>query len=151
MVEIKGFKLIGLALETKTVNKNGRSAIDCGNLWQKFEKGHFSDRIPGKLSNEIFAVYHNYEGDYRKPFSYFIGCKVKSDTQIPDEMTSLQIPDGKYLLFKAIGEMPDCISKAWGVIWSSDFDRAYSSDFEIYGEKSRDRKNVEIDIFLSIK
>ena len=65
--------LIGLSLKTKTTNANGQSNIDCGNLWQEFEKENYADKIPGKLSDEILAVYHQYEGDYTKPFSYFIG------------------------------------------------------------------------------
>jgi predicted transcriptional regulator YdeE len=151
MVEIKEFKLIGLALETKTMNRNGRSALDCRNLWQKFNDGHFAEKIPGKLSDEIYAVYHSYEGDYTKPFLYFIGCKVKSDTEVPGTMQSLVIPNGIYRVVKVKGEIPDSISKAWGVIWSSDLKRAYRTDFEVYGEKCKDLKNAEIDIFVSVK
>jgi len=75
------FKLIGLKLNNKTTNESGRSGIDCGNLWQKFETENFVEKIPGRLSDEIYAVYYDYEGDHTKPFSYFIGCKVKFDTQ----------------------------------------------------------------------
>lgn len=82
-VEIKEISLIGLSLKTKTTNTNGQSSIDCKNLWHEFEEGKYADIIPGKLSDEIFGVYHHYEGDSTKPFSYFVGCKVKSGTEIP--------------------------------------------------------------------
>ena len=81
-IEIKEFRLLGLALKIMTANENGRSAIDCGNLCQKFEKEHYANKITGKLSDEIFAVYYNYEGDHTRPFSYFIGCKVKMTHQL---------------------------------------------------------------------
>ena len=62
---------------------NGQSSIDCGNLWQEFVKGKYAEIIPNKLTDEILAVYHQYEGDHTKPFSYFIGCKVNADTEAP--------------------------------------------------------------------
>jgi predicted transcriptional regulator YdeE len=151
MVEIRECKLIGLQLEARTSNRNGQSAIDCGKLWQKFESGRFAEKIPGKLSSEILAVYYDYEKDYTKSFSYFIGCKVNPDTRVPDGMDSLMIPKGNYKIVKAKGRLPDCVSKAWGVIWSVILPRSYQADFEVYGEKSKDWNNAEIEIFLSVK
>lgn len=150
-IEIKGFKLIGLALKTKTTNENRQSAIDCGNFWQKFETGNYAEKIPGKLSNEIFAVYHSYEGDYTKPYSYFIGCKVKNDTEVPPGMDSLIIPAGQYEKFIAKGIMPDCVAETWKEIWRSNISRAYHPDFEVYDERSKDWNNAEVEIFISVK
>jgi len=150
-MEIKEFKLIGLALETKTTNENGQSSIDCGKLWQKFTEGKYVDRIPDKLADDIFAVYYNYEGDHTKPFSYFLGCQVKTIENIPEDMEYLVIPDGKYQVFTAIGKMPDCVAKAWNDIWISGIERAYRFDFEVYSEKSRDWNNAEVEILLSVK
>lgn len=42
------FKFIGLKLGHNTTNEGGQSAIDCGNLWQKFENENFADRIHDK-------------------------------------------------------------------------------------------------------
>jgi len=151
MEKVKAFRLIGLALKNKTSNENGRSGIDCGNLWQKFEKEDTFNKLQGKISNEIFAVYYNYEGDHTKPFSYFIGFKVSPDLNVPHGMDSIIIQDGNYQLFTAKGKMPDCIATAWEKIWSSDISRAYQADFEIYGEKSKDWSNSEIEIFISVK
>src|SRR3981081_2321815 len=112
-VEIEEIKLIGLPLETKTTNKDGRSSIDCGNLWQRFEKENYVSKIPGKLSNDILAVYHQYEGDHTQPFSYFLGCKVKQDTEVPQGLESLTITKGTHQKIMAIGKMPDCVINAW--------------------------------------
>ncbi|MEX1238839.1 MAG: effector binding domain-containing protein, partial [Cyclobacteriaceae bacterium] len=83
-IKTGGFKLIGIKLPHKTSNEGGRSSVDCGKLWEKFNDDHIRDRIPGKISDEIYAVYFGYEGDHTKPFSYFIGCKVKLETRTPD-------------------------------------------------------------------
>jgi predicted transcriptional regulator YdeE len=148
-VSIEEFKLTGISLLSKTTNENGQSAIDCGNLWQQFEKGNCMDKIPGRLSDEIVAVYYDYEGDHTKPFSYFIGCKVADHSQVPEDFKSITIPAGKYEKIVAKGKMPDCMTEAWKEIWNSDIPRAYQKDFEIYDERSRDWKNSEVTIFIS--
>lgn len=150
-MRIDKFKLVGLLLNQRTTNVNGQSGIDCGNLWQKFETENFAERIPDKLSEEIYAVYFDYEGDHTKPFSYFIGCKVKPEKEAPKGMDSLLIPDMVYSKIIAKGQMPDCIADAWKDIWASKIDRAYHYDFEIYDERSKDWSDAEVEIFVSIK
>ena len=54
----------------------------------------YAEIIPNKLTGEILAVYHQYEGDHTKPFSYFIGCKVKADTEVPPGLETLTIAKG---------------------------------------------------------
>ena len=141
--------LIGIALPQKTTNENGQSSIDCGTLWQRFEKESIHSQIPAKLNNEVYAVYHDYEGDYMKPFSYFIGCKTEPGVQVPEGLLSLTIPTGAYQKFLAKGKMPMCIAEAWQAIWAADIRRAYTFDFEIYGERSYNWDDAEVDIFVS--
>ena len=149
-IELEEITLMGLSLKKKTTNANGQSNIDCGNLWQKFEKEKYAEKIPGKLSNEILAVYHQYEGDYTKPFSYFIGCRVNVGTELPQELDGMVIPRGTYQKTIAKGKIPDCVVAAWKQIWSSDIARAYQADFEVYDERSRVWNNAIVDIFLSV-
>lgn len=145
------FQLIGLNLGRKTSNEAGQSGIDCGNLWQKFETGGFAEKIPDLLSNAIYAVYFDYEGDHSKPFSYFIGCKVKLGTKVPTGMDRLIVPSQNYSKVIAMGEMPDCLKESWSKIWTSQIDRAYQFDFEIYDDRSRDWDDAEVEIFVSSK
>lgn len=148
-VKIKEFKLIGIKLNKKTTNANGQSGIDCGNMWQKFSTESIVEKIPGKLSNEIYAVYYEYEGDHTQPYSYFIGCKVASSTIPPVGLDSITIGTEEYTQLIAKGKMPDCIAHIWQQIWASDMKRKYSYDFEIYGERSQDWDNAEVEVFLS--
>ena len=150
-IELEEIKLVGLALKAKTTNVNEQSSIDCGNLWQEFENGNYAEMIPNKLTDEIVAVYHNYEGDHTKPYSYFIGCKVKADTETPSGLSTLELAQGSYHKIDAKGIMPDCVVETWKEIWASDIPRAYKMDFEIYDERSKDWSNVEVEIYLSVK
>jgi predicted transcriptional regulator YdeE len=150
-IELGEAKLIGLALKGKTTNINEQSSIDCGNLWQEFEKGKYAEKIPNKLTDEILAVYHQYEGDYTEPFSYFIGCKVKADTEVPAGLETLTIAKGIYQKINAKGKMPDCVVNAWKEIWISNIPRSYKMDFEVYDERSKDWSNAEVEVYLSIE
>jgi predicted transcriptional regulator YdeE len=143
------FQLIGLSLGKKTRNEAGQSGIDCGTLWQKFETGGFAKKIPDLLSNAIYAVYFDYEGDHNKPFCYFIGCKVNPGTKVPAGMDRLIIPPQNYSIVVARGEMPDCLIESWSKIWKSKIDRAYRFDFEVYDDRSKDWDDAEVEIFVS--
>ncbi len=149
--KLPDFKLIGLKLDRKTTNEGGQSNIECGNLWKKFETENFARRIPNKLSDEIYAVYFDYEGDHTQPFSYFIGCRVEIDTEAPQGMDSLTIPEQSYTKVMAKGKMPDCLSNTWQDIWRSNIERSYRHDFEIYDDRSKDWSHAEVDIFVSSK
>jgi predicted transcriptional regulator YdeE len=150
-VSVEEINLIGLSLKTKTTNANGQSHTDCKNLWHVFEDGKYDGIIPDKCSDEIYGVYHHYEGDSTQPFSYFIGCKVKKDTTVPEGLESITIPEGTYEKITVKGKMPDCVTQAWKDIWASDFTRTYHTDFEIYDERSKDWNNAEVDVYLSVK
>ena len=150
MTEKKGnFKLVGLKLNGKTTNQNNQSSKDCGNLWQKFETGKIFDLIPEKLSNEIYAVYFNYEKDETTPFSYFIGCKVDKNSETPKGLEEIMIPTQEYSKFRAKGVMTGCITDTWKEIWNSDIKRKFGFDFEVYDERSQDWSNAEVDIYIS--
>lgn len=149
--EIEEFYLIGLSLKDKTSNINQQAMIDCGNLWQRFEKEKITTQIPNKLGEELFAVYHDYDGDYTQPYAYFIGCKVKKGTVAPEELDSLVIPKNRYQKIVAKGKMPDCVANAWIEIWKGDLPRAYTADFEVYDEQSKDWNNALVNIYLAIK
>ena len=145
----ESFRLAGIKLDRTTTNENNQASTDCGTHWQKFEKENIFDRIPGKLSNEIYAVYFEYEGDETKPYSYFIGCKVAETASIPKELQSLEIPLQNYIKYTSKGVMTGCIAETWKQIWNADINRKFGFDFEIYDERSRDWNNAEVDIYIS--
>lgn len=148
---LRAIHLVGLSLPSKTTNENSQSMKDCGELWTRFEKEEIFSKIPNKLSDEVLAVYHDYEGDHTQPFSYFIGCKVEKETDIPEGLDRLTISSGNYQKVTAKGEMPNCIGSKWREIWESDIPRTHTADFEVYDERSQDWGNAEVDIYLSVK
>ena len=143
-------RLVGLKLTGKTTNVKNQSSTDCGNLWQKFESEKVSKIIRNKISEEIYAVYYDYESDETGPFSYFIGCRVDNNSQIQKGLSELIIPSQSYMKVVAKGKMPVCISEAWTSIWNSKMKRKFEYDFEVYDDRSKDWNDAEVDIFISI-
>lgn len=143
-------RLVGLKLKGQTTNQNNQSSRDCGNLWQQFEAERLFERIPGKLSPAVYAVYYDYESDENGPFSYFIGCQVANGHNTPAGLEELIVPAQTYRKITARGVMTGCITDAWKHIWASDFNRAFGFDFEVYDERSHDWSDAEVDIFVSI-
>lgn len=148
-VQLEKIRLIGLKLQGKTTNQNSQSSKDCGNLWQRFEQENIKEQIPNKLSNKVYAVYYDYNGDENQPFAYFIGCAVSGD-EVFQGLDSLIIPSQTYLKTVAKGVMPRCITETWKMIWSSKLPRRFGFDFETYDERSSDWNNAEVDIFVSV-
>ncbi|WP_207425816.1 GyrI-like domain-containing protein [Pedobacter sp. SYSU D00535] len=148
---MKGFKLIGLKLKGKTKNEHGQSGKDCGELWQYFEANKIAELIPNKTSGAIYAVYYDYENDENGLFSYFIGCKVEENTEKPENLDELVIPEQSYQKETAKGQMTACITEAWKRIWNSPTNRKFGFDFEVYDERSQNWKDAEVDIFISVK
>lgn len=67
-----------------------------------------------------------------------------------DEMQSLMINEGQYLMFPVKGELPQAIMETWQQIWayfddeSIDERRAYKTDFEKYISED------EAEIYISV-
>jgi predicted transcriptional regulator YdeE len=147
----KGFKIIGISVTT--TNQNNQAQHDLGKLWERFFVDNIFDRIPNKRSGEILSVYTDYKSDYTEAYTTIIGVPVTTLEHIPEGMTGREFPAEKFQLFTAKGAMPGAVANTWINIWSKDdeLNRKYSYDFEVYGEKSQNGDNAEVEIFIAIK
>lgn len=146
----KAFNIVGIAIRTS--NNNGEAARDIPELWAKFWAENVMAEIPNRTDDTIYCVYTNYDGDYTKPYTTILGCRVNSIGHVPDELISLSIPAAEYAAFSAKGDlMKGIVFNKWTEIWNSDLNRAYTADFEVYGEKTKQMDNAEVDIFIALK
>lgn len=130
--QILPFNIIGIAI--KTTNQNQQAQHNIGALWQRVYAENLIAQIHNRLDDEVLVIYTAYEGDYTKPYTCIIGCRV--------------IPAANYEVFTAKGQLPESIIQTWQEIWRSDIKRAYSIDFEIYGSKAHDPNNSEVEIYI---
>ncbi len=144
------FTIIGISV--RTINHEDTAAKDIGELWNRFMTQKIASKIPNKIDESIFSIYTNYEGDFTKPYDTILGCKVSSLDEIPEGMVGQVFDGGKYTQFVSKGDLnKGIVYNTWEEIWKTDINRAYTADFEIYGEKSMNPLNAEVDIFIAIK
>ncbi len=148
---IEGFTIVGLAV--RTTNENSQAAKDIPALWNKFMTENRVEQIPNKLDHQIYCMYTDYEGDFTKPYTTILGCKVANDpAEIPDGLVRKFVPTASYTKVVATGNLLEgAVYKAWVNIWNSALSRAYQSDFEVYGLGAQDPAKASVDIYLSIK
>jgi predicted transcriptional regulator YdeE len=112
---------------------------------------NIASAIPNKIDDAVYSVYCRYESDYTAPYTTLLGCKVSSIENIPDGFDYIEIANGNYKQFEAKGNlMEGVVYKKWVDIWNTNLPRAYTTDFEVYDEKSADPNNAMVDIFIAL-
>lgn len=140
-----------IGIECRTSNSPEAGPYDIPKHWEKFYKGDVISKIPNKTSNEVFALYCDYEGDYTQPYSLVIGCSVSSSDIIPEGMVAKTIPGGSYAIFSAVGEHPKSLIETWGNIWQQpELKRTYTGDYEVYGDKFF-ASPQEVEVYIAIE
>ena len=113
----------------KKIRTNNNKINEIISLWKE---------VPDlKLNGDIYAVYFNYESDCNGDFDFLIG----SDKSILSD--SVNIKEAKYRIWTA--DSPDNVGIIWHEIWSTELDRSYESDFEVY------QQDGSVKIYIGIK
>ena len=144
-------KIVGI--EIRTSNENAAALADLGQLWGRFFNENISAKITNKVSENIYAVYTDYESNYKGKYTTIIGLEVTELDNIPEGLMGRKFPAQPFQKFIAKGELHKAVGETWTEIWSKDesLNRSYLYDYECYGEKAKDPKSAEIDIFIGIK
>ncbi|WP_330219505.1 GyrI-like domain-containing protein [Peribacillus muralis] len=109
------------------------------------ELRNYGSRLPPGLANKItYAVYHNYESDYKGDYSLSITVEDN------DGLHSLEIPNfAKYDVFSVDTTVEHGVLNTWKAIWAREdagtLERAYSFDFEKY------YPNGEIEVYIALR
>jgi predicted transcriptional regulator YdeE len=149
-VKIEPFMIIGISV--RTTNENNQGANEIADLWGKFLGQNVLLAIPNKIDNTIYSIYTDYESDNTKPYTAILGCKVSNLNSIPDEMIGKSFDGGNYVKLSAKGDlMKGLIVNKWTEIWEMDLDRAFTADFEVFGEKTQNPNDAEVDFLIAVK
>ena len=149
-IQIESFDVIGIKVSTKN---DGSAGKDLPMLRGKFMGAELKEKIPNKVDDTIYCLYTNYDGDHTQPYDAILGCKVSSIQDIPDGMISHTINSSKGAKFTAKGSLikAEAVINTWYEIWEADLDRSFTTDFEVYDERSNNVANAEVDIYISLK
>ncbi|MDY3316279.1 GyrI-like domain-containing protein [Riemerella anatipestifer] len=146
-----GFKVIGIS--TRTTNKDNKSKEDLGKLWGQFYAENIFEKIPNKVSDEIFSIYTDYKSNYTEEYTTIIGVPVSTLNEIPSGLVGREFEAENFQKFVAKGEMPNAVINTWIDIWNRDeeLNRKYTYDFEVYGENSQKGQDSEVEIYIATK
>lgn len=143
--------MLVIGIDCRTSNAPEAGAKDIPKLWEKFYREDIVIQIPNKISDEIIALYCDYEGDYTQPYSLVVGCPVSSIDAIPKGMVAKTIPASSYAVFHVEGEFPASLIETWGNIWKdSNLERTYSGDFELYEDKFISESSKELEVYIAV-
>lgn len=146
-----GFKLIGISV--RTTNQNNQVQEDLGKLWGQFSSENINEEIPNKISNEILAIYTDYQSNDTEDYTTIIGVPVSTLNEIPNGMIGQEFQPENFKKFIAKGEMPKAVDDTWINIWEQDenLNRKYTYDFELYGANCNKGTDSEVEIFVAVK
>ena len=147
-IHIDPISIIGIS--KRTSNLDNAASNDIGYLWQQFIRENSGDLIPNKSSDDIYAVYTNYESDHLGAYTVLIGCAVSSLENVPSGFDSVNIKGGLYRKYSPSGKMPVMVINEWQKIWDIEIDRSYTTDYELYDQRAADPENAEIDIYVAL-
>ena len=148
--KIKKFSVIGISV--RTTNENGQAGQDIPALWNQFMAEGIAAQIPNKMDASICCIYTEYEKDHTKPYTTILGCKVENLDTIPNNMVGKTFDEATYTKHIAKGNiLQGMVFGEWTKIWNSNLDRAFTADFEVYGERAQNPEDAEVDIFVAVK
>ncbi|WP_313156795.1 GyrI-like domain-containing protein [Sphingobacterium multivorum] len=151
-ITIQKFYIAGISV--RTTNQNGQASEDIEALWERFWTEDIQNKIPNKTGDEIYAVYTDYESDFKGFYTTIIGMSVDSLENCPEDFVGIIIEADNYEKFVSKGKMPQAVVETWLEIWADqdlNSRRAYKADFTIHGKKYYDGDNAEVETYLSIK
>ena len=104
-------------------------------------------KVDNKVSDNIYAVYFDYDGDWAQPYAFFLGFRVPDDSGVPDGLDTIVIPAQQYTVVQAPNV--DGIGPAWQGIWENaelNAKREYRFDFEVSSLSA-----PTVDIYIGVK
>ncbi len=156
--QIGSIKLAGITAKTNNNSETNPETAKIGITMQKYFGENFPDQIKNRKNpKKTFCIYTNFESDHTGEYTYFIGEEVTSFDGIDKNLSTLTIPEQKYVKFtNSPGPMPEVCIAMWQETWKmtpEDFggNRSYIADFEVYDERSLDPQNTILDIYIGIK
>ncbi len=160
--------LVGISVQTNFQNEINPARAKITPTVQRYFTEQLFNKIPNRVKpGATFCVYTGYDdsaikandNSYMGTYTYFVGEQVSSisDTDLPDNLTTLTIPAQTYVKFTTEpGAMPFVVIQAWQKIWGmkqTDLGgvRRFHADFEVYDERAMNPKAAALDIYIGIK
>lgn len=148
-LKLEEFEIVGIAV--RTTSQNGQAENDIRTLWERFYSDDSIGKINGKISDDLYCVYTDYEGDHSGAYTIILGYQIRPDILPPSGCVRKIILRSRYEVFISQGPLPSCVQQTWMNIWKSDLKRTYTADFDVYGPHSKNPEYAVVRTFVSIQ
>ena len=131
-------------LKVTTTNKDGKSAQDLYQIWNKFMEKDFIESLQKIAKNPInYAVYTNYEKDFSEGnYDVYIGMETQNSE---NSFENILVDWEKFEVFEFEYTSPESVFDAWKTIWENkSLNRAYTYDIEEYYEEGKFRIYISV-------
>ena len=132
-------------LKVRTTNKDGKSAQDLYQIWNKFMEKDFIESIQKIAKNPInYAVYTNYEKDFSEGnYDVYIGKETQNSE---NSFENILVDWEKFKVFEFEYTSPESVFDAWKTIWENkSLNRTYTYDIEEYYEEGKFRIYISVE------
>lgn len=136
----EGFAVVGLS---KVVRNDDPAAI--GALWEAFHASDVRTKVGADASEDVFCVYHDYEGGFMDPYRMTIGYRA-SLTDAPEGLHIAEVPRQPIVTYQVKGPQPQSLISQWQAIWRGDLDRSYLADYDIYDAADPEAVSVKVGV-----
>lgn len=136
-----------VGISTITSNEEAFKSNTIGKLWDEFAKSPIKEKLDTLSSNNVYAVYSDYENDHTGKYKITIGYAINETKNIPSQYSVMTIPSGKYQQFKPKSLSTEHLVETWQTIWKTNpelLQRNYKADFEEYNDK-------DVSIYIGVK
>lgn len=138
--EEEGFTVVGLS---KVVRNDDPAAI--GALWEAFHASDVRKTVGVDAAEEVYCVYHDYEGGFMESYRMTIGYRASS-SGLPEGLHRADVPRQPVVTYEVKGPQPQSLISQWQVIWGSGLDRSYLADYDIYDAADPETVNVKVGV-----
>lgn len=136
-----------IGIELRTSNEEAFDTIPA--LWQRFTAEGIPAKVPGKLSDDVYAVYTNFQNagrDNEGLYSLVIGVAAPPAATPPAGFTRVVIPACARAVFPVEKGRFDKVGEAWQAIWRrGGLKKTFIADYERY------RADGTIDILVGVE
>ena len=136
-----------IGIELRTSNDEAFNTIPAH--WQRFTAEAIPARVPGKLSDDVYVVYTNFQNagrDNQGIYSLVIGVAVPPAATPPAGFTRVVIPASARAVFPVEKGRFDRVGQAWQAIWQrGELKKTFIADYERY------RADGTIDILVGVE
>lgn len=133
LVEVNVFDIVGVSVVT--TNENNQAASDINILWERVFREQIGQKLEERVDDTLYCVYSDYQGDHTQPYRVTIGYRVSRIENLPKTLHTVRVEHGSYVMMSATGPQPQALLETWEAIWSSDLERTFQTDFEVYGPR----------------